>query len=207
MMNKQDCLDLIRDLSNAPGASGFEDDVVSALRRNVSPLGRMEEDTLRNLYLYRNEHEDEKPAIQLDSHTDEVSFVVQAVKPNGTLRFLELGRWVAAGLTSQKVRVRNRFGEYIPGIIASTPPHFATEAQKHAAPDSASMTIDIGATSAEEAVNAYGIRIGEPVVADVSFHYDESHEIMMGKAFDCRLGWAAPPPPRRCTRSRGRRWP
>ena len=54
-----------------------------------------------------------------------------------------------------------------------------------------SITVDVGARSAEEAVKEYGIRIGEPVVPDVSFSYDEKHDLMIGKAFDCRAGCAA----------------
>ena len=53
------------------------------------------------------------------------------------------------------------------------------------------FTIDIGASSAKEAEEEFHIRIGEPVVPDVRFSYDEAHDLMLGKAFDCRLGCAA----------------
>lgn len=190
-MDKQRTLGLIGAVSDAPGASGFEDEVVKVLRTYAEPLGAVSEDKMRNLYVERRGNAPGKPVVQLDAHTDEVSFMVQAIKPNGTLRFLELGRWVAAALAAKRVLVRNAKGEYIPGVIATTPPHYMTEAQRNAAPDSANMVIDVGACSYEEAVNDFHLRIGEPVVADVRFEYDAAHDLMRGKAFDCRLGCAA----------------
>ena len=43
----------------------------------------------------------------------------------------------------------------------------------------------------EEAMEKFGIRIGEPVVPDVTFTYSETTDLMVGKSFDCRLGCAA----------------
>lgn len=53
------------------------------------------------------------------------------------------------------------------------------------------MVIDIGSTSKEETEKVYNIHIGAPVVPDVTFEYDESNDVMLGKAFDNRLGCAA----------------
>ncbi len=190
-MDKQGAISLIRALSDAPGASGFEDAVVDVLRAAAQGLGDASEDKMRNFYLDRCGNVANKPVLQLDAHTDEVSFIIQAIKPNGTLRFLQLGRWVPAGVAAHRVLVRNALGAYIPGIIATTPPHHASEAEKNAAPRVEDMTIDVGASSYEEAVHDFQIRIGEPVVPDVKFEYDEKHDLLIGKAFDCRLGCAA----------------
>ena len=50
--------------------------------------------------------------------------------------------------------------------------------------------MDIGARSKEEAVKEFKIRIGEPIVPFADFTYDNERDIMMGKAFDNRLGCA-----------------
>ena len=34
----------------------------------------------------------------------------------------------------------------------------------------------------------YGVAVGDPVMPDVKFEYDEDHGICYGKAFDNRLG-------------------
>ena len=189
-MNKTDSIKLIEELSNAYGASGFEYDVVDVLRKYVSNYGKVAEDTLHNLYVDMNNNNGKRPVMLLDAHTDEVSFMVKAIKPNGTLDFIVLGGMVAWDIPAHKVLVRNKDGEYIPGIIASIPPHFLSEDQKNVPPKIEKMSIDIGALSREDAIENYGIRIGEPVVPAVRFSYDEKHDRMMGKAFDCRLGCA-----------------
>ncbi|GHV26140.1 peptidase M42 [Clostridia bacterium] len=190
-MEKERAISMIRAYSDAYGAPGFEDAVLDTIRRYSSDLGEMEEDKLRNLYLDRNGNTGGRPVVQLDAHTDEVSFIVQAIKPNGTIKFLPLGGWVTAGVAAHRVLVRNALGEYIPGIIATTPPHYMTQAQRDAPPSLDMMTIDVGASSKEEAERDYHIRIGEPVVPDVKAQYDEAHDLLIGKAFDCRYGCAA----------------
>ena len=123
-------LQMIRELADAPGASGFEDAVVEVARRYAAPLGRLEEDFLRNLYIYRKENTGNTPVLMMDAHSDEVGLIIQHIKPNGTLGFLPLGSWNAGVLVGSKVLVRNADGKYIPGIIAAKPVHFQTAAEK-----------------------------------------------------------------------------
>lgn len=184
-------LDMISALSNAYGPSGFEDDALQVIRRCVPTDYTITGDALNNLYLRRRSADGEKPVLMLDAHSDEVGFMVQAIRPNGTLRFITMGSWVNSNIPAHKVRVRTRFGTWIPGIVAAKPPHFMSEAEKGRTPEIENMSIDIGASSAEEAIHDFGIRIGAPVVPDVSFSYDEAHDLMFGKAFDNRLGCAA----------------
>ena len=184
-------LQMIQELSDAPGAPGFEDEVVNVAKKYAENLGEMKEDFLRNLYIYRKENTGNKPVLMLDAHSDEVGFMVHSIKANGCLRFVTLGGWNKNSLPSTKVLVRNADGEYIPGIIAAKPVHFMTAAEKAGSGlEVSSMVIDIGATSYEEAVNVFRVRIGEPVVPDVKFFYDEKHDLMFGKGFDCRIGCA-----------------
>jgi len=121
-------LKMIQELSDAPGASGFEDEVVAVARKYAAPIGQLKEDFLRNLYIYRKENTGERPVIMLDAHSDEVGLIIHSIKPNGTLRFLMLGSWNKNALVSSKVLVRNAKGDYIPGIIAAKPVHFMTAA-------------------------------------------------------------------------------
>ncbi len=83
-----------------------------------------------NLYIYRKENKGDRPVILLDAHSDEVSLIVHSIKPNGCLRFLQLGSWNKNALVSSNVRVRNAKGEYIPGIIAAKPVDFMFAAEK-----------------------------------------------------------------------------
>lgn len=182
---------MIKRLADAPGACAFEDAVVAVAREYARDLGSMEEDCLRNLYIHRKENTGSRPVIMLDAHTDEVGFMIQAVKPNGTLRFLPLGSWNKGSVAGTKVLVRNVRGEYIPGIVASKPVHFQSAAEKAGAGlELEDMVIDVGAVSDTDAVENFGIRIGEPAVPAVTTEYDEKRDILFGKAFDDRIGCA-----------------
>ena len=189
-MNKELNLKMIADISNANGAPGFEDEVVEVLRNHAEGLGELKEDSLRNFYIYRKENKGNRPVVQLDAHSDEVAFMVQAIKPNGTLAIIPLGGWVTSNIPAHEMWVRNAEGEWIHGLTASKPPHFMTEAERKAPLEMSSITVDVGAVSMEDAIENYHIRIGEPIVPDVTFRYDEEHDLMVGKSFDCRLGCA-----------------
>lgn len=189
----QKTLEMIADFSNAKGPSGFEDETVLAARKHIGSGYTVEEDCLRNFYMFRDANTGDKPIFMLDAHSDEVGFMVHSIRPNGTLRFVALGGWNVGSLASSKVLVRNSEGNYLPGIIAAKPVHFMSEAEKASAgaADISSLSIDIGAVSAQDAKENFKIRIGEPIVPDVTMEYDRDHDLMFGKAFDCRIGCAA----------------
>jgi putative aminopeptidase FrvX len=190
-MEKQKTLSFIKELSEAPGVSGFEDEAIAVIRRHGEGLGAFSEDSMRNLYLRSPDWKENRPVIMVDSHSDEVGFMVKAIRPNGTLDFIALGGWVASNVAAHRVLVRNDKGQWIPGIIASKPPHFFSDGEKSKVPNIANMVIDLGASSDREIREEYHISIAAPVVPDVSFEYQENHDIMIGKAFDNRLGNAA----------------
>ncbi len=187
-MDQAKILKMAQEISDANGVSGFEDAVLDVVRRYGAPYGEMSENSLRDLFLKRRGNKGNRPVVQLDAHTDEVGFMVQAVKPNGTLRFITLGGWVANNIPAHRVRVRNADGDYIPGIIATKPPHFMTAEERKKPAEVTEMVIDIGSASKEETIRDYKIRVGAPVVPDVDFQYLEKSGLMIGKAFDCRLG-------------------
>ncbi|GHT56303.1 aminopeptidase [Spirochaetia bacterium] len=190
-MDKQKTLTMIKEISDAPGVSGFEDEAVAVLRRYSEGLGDLNEDAMRNLYLRRSGPKTGLPVLQLDAHSDEVGFMIKAIRPNGTMDFVTLGGWVPSNIPAHRVLIRSGTGAWIPGIVASKPPHFLSEADKKAAPEIADMVIDVGASSDREIREEYHISIAAPVIPDVQFEYHVDHDTMMGKAFDNRLGSAA----------------
>lgn len=188
----KNCVKLIETLANAFGPSGFEDEVIRAARSFAEDIGRIEEDSLRNLYIYRRENKGGRPVLMLDAHSDEVGMMIQAIKPNGTLKFLTLGGWNKQSLPGTKVLVRNKKGELLPGIIAAKPVHFMSAAEKaNTNFEIADLCIDIGAVSAEEAKERFGAAVGEPAAPATRFEADEEKDLLFGKGFDCRIGCAA----------------
>lgn len=182
-------IELIEKLCNCCGASGFEDDVLVVAKEYLKGIADFEEDSMRNLYIYPKYNKGNRPYILLDAHSDEVGFMVQAIKPDGTLRFLPIGGWNEKSLPSSKVQICAKTG-HISGVIAAGSPHLMTAEQRNAPVSYDSLFIDIGATDAEEAAS-FGVEVGMPVVPSTPFEYDEKHGVLHGKAFDDRMGVAA----------------
>lgn len=183
-------LKMIEELANARGASGFEDEVVSVARRHAAKIADLKEDKMRNLYLYRKNNRGDRPVVMLDAHSDEVGFMVHSIRPNGTLRVVNLGRWNYSTLPGSKMLVRNSEGEWLPAIFANIPAHFRKGNENNDLSVS-ELSLDVGACSKEECSTVFKIRIGEPVVPAATFACESEKDLLFGKAFDCRIGCAA----------------
>ena len=188
---KIDPIQLIKDLSNANGISGFEDEVIEIARKYMMDTASVEEDKLRNLYFHRKENTGNRPVVMIDGHSDELGFMIQSIQANGALKFVPVGGWQPQAVMGHKVRIRNAEGEYITGVVAAKPPHFMRPEERDQLVKIEDMIIDVGATSKADAVNNFRIDPGAPVVPDVQFQYDNENDLMIGKAFDCRIGCAA----------------
>lgn len=186
-MNRKRSMELISKLSDANGPSGFEDEAIAVAREEMQELAACQEDSLRNLYLSRQENNGQRPVVMLDAHSDEVGFMIRSILADGTMRFLPLGGWVNYTVPASRVRVRTVQGSWITGVVATRPVHFQSAAERGKTPEISEMVIDVGATSYDEAVS-FGMETGAPVVPDVDFEYNEKNGVMLGKAFDCRVG-------------------
>lgn len=186
----KELISMIEELTNTFGAPGFEDEVMEKIKKEVNFLSA-ERDSINNLYIGLGEKDSAVPTVALDCHTDEVGFIVENINRNGSISFLTLGGWHVGNVPASAVVIKNNKGEYIKGVVTSKPPHFMTDEEKNRLPKMSELTIDIGTSSYEETVELYGIEVGNPIVPDVSFVYDEKIGIMRAKAFDNRLGCAA----------------
>lgn len=183
-------INLIRDLTDAFGPSGFEEDVVEVIKKYNKGLD-LETDSMNNVFTHLGSNTGDRIKILLDAHTDEVGFMVQSILENGLIAFMALGGWVNSNIPAHLVKIKNGRGEYIEGITTSKPPHFMTDEERASDKlDIETMYIDVGASSRDEVVNYYGIEVGDPVAPLVDFKYDNETGILRGKAFDNRLGCA-----------------
>ena len=182
-------IQLIENLSNCYGAPGYEDLVLEVVQNHCSQL-QLSNDSLMNTYI-RTTNEDKPFTIMLDAHMDEVGFMVQSITDKGLIKFIPLGGWIPHNVPAHLVTIRNSDGKYINGVVSSKPPHFMSDEEKRKQISIADMSIDVGASSKEELLETYKIKVGAPIVPFVSFDYNATTKIMMGKAFDNRLGCAA----------------
>lgn len=183
-------LNILEDLSNAFGPSGFEEEVVKAVKKHSEGL-TIRNDAMHNVYasMKAENSTDRRPVLMLDAHLDECGFMVQSIQDNGLLSIVTLGGFHLTSLPAHAVVVRTEDGRKHRGITTSKPVHFLTAEQK--ADNSLKIEdilIDVGACSREEVIRVYGIHPGDPVVPDVTYEYHEENGVCFGKAFDNRLG-------------------
>lgn len=210
-------MEMIRDLTNAFGPSGFEEEVVKVIAGHCQGMD-MVNDAMNNVYVrlegpvlealvdggrwaggnakkqavpanQPGAFWGKRPVIMLDAHIDECGFMVQGIMENGLLSMIMLGGMDLPSLPAHTVLVRTKSGRKVRGIITSRPVHFMTEKDKSAPLDIEGLFIDVGASSKEE-VRRLGIGIGDPAAPEVSFEYDSERKLCFGKAFDNRMGCA-----------------
>lgn len=179
--------DLLKKFSEAHGISGHEDEVRALVAQELSGYGKFSADGSGCLFCTSG---DSGPRVMLAAHMDEIGFLVQNITASGFLQLVGIGGWWPHTLLSQRVLVRTRSGRSVQGVIGSRPPHFLPEGQRNSVMAMDALFVDVGAESAEQVRNEFGIRLGDPVVPDTAFSRLENQFRVMGKAFDNRAGLA-----------------
>ncbi|MFN4182107.1 MAG: M42 family metallopeptidase [bacterium] len=103
--------------------SGFEEPVRLFLQEKISGFGEVQTDKVGNLWLIIKGKNPEKRKVAFVAHMDEIGFVVTHITEKGSAKFKKIGGIDDRILPSQKVEVRTRSGQVIPGIIGIKPPH------------------------------------------------------------------------------------
>ncbi|TKJ41846.1 peptidase M42 [candidate division LCP-89 bacterium B3_LCP] len=178
---------LLKDLCNAFGPSGFEEDVRALIREQVEPIAdKVEEDALGNMTAWKKGESDR--VVLIDAHTDEVGIMISHVDDKGFLRFATLGGWDARQFPGTRVTLKTKSG-FVPGAIGFTPPHITKPEERSKAIPTENLAIDIGVKSKDEAAEL-GIVPGTPGILDGPFVSLPGNRAM-AKAFDDRAGCAA----------------
>ncbi len=180
-------IQLLEELVNAPGVSGFEDSVRDVIRRHLESITNIEIDNLGSI-IAQKEGSDEKPRVMIAGHMDEVGFMVSYISKDGFIKFQPLGGWWDQVMLAQRVVVRGSKGE-VPGIIGSKPPHLLAPEERKKVVEMKEMFIDIGASNDED-VKEMGIKPGDPIVVVSPFARMGHENMLMGKAMDDRVGCA-----------------
>ena len=180
-------LQMFKTLTELPGAPGDERAVRQYMHRELSKYSdEIVRDNLGGIFGVRYAQDVNAPKILVAGHMDEVAFMVTSITDNGMLRFQTLGGWWNQVMLAQRVTVYSKNGE-VPGVIASTPPHLLTDAERAKPMDIKNMLIDIGADSKEDA-ESLGIRPGQSIIPICPFTPMANPKKIMAKAWDNRYG-------------------
>ena len=179
---------LLRELTEADGVSGYEKDVRLIMDRRFKAFGEVSRDKLGSI-IGIQKGTSATPRILMAAHMDEIGFMVKMVTKEGFIKFVPLGGWPNQHLPAHRVKIQTSSGPVV-GVIGTPPPHLLHDKDRNATLDKKEMFIDIGATSKEE-VEAVGVRVGDPVVPVSDFSVLSVKEpTYLAKAFDDRVGCA-----------------
>lgn len=184
----ENSIELLNTLTQAHGVPGHEDEVREIFQSQLDGIGPIQKDRLGSVYCVKKGSAD-SPRVLLDSHLDEVGFLVQSITPSGYVKFVPVGGWWTHTLLAQRVTIKTAKGK-IPGIIGSVPPHLLGADARKKVLEIQKLTIDIGASSAEEAVERCGVRPGCPIAPYSPMMALHNGDLLTAKAFDNRVGVA-----------------
>lgn len=185
-----DTLQMLKDLTDAPGVPGQEGPVREVMARYLAPHGELLYDNLGSIVgMNRGKNvDDDAPRILVAGHMDEVGFMVTLITDEGFLKFQTLGGWWEQVMLAQRVTVRTRKGD-LTGVFGSKPPHILTPEERKKMVDKSDMFIDIGVMNKQEAIDA-GVRPGDPIIPICPFTQMANPKMLLSKAWDNRFGCA-----------------
>ncbi|WP_420594011.1 M42 family metallopeptidase [Deinococcus sp.] len=150
-------------LVEATGPSGSEEDVVRLLVQAARPYAdRLDVDAFGNVIAVRRAEADTARRCIISAHMDEIGFRVYKIEAGGFLRLEKVGGLDDRILLAQRVWIRTESGERLLGVIGTKSAHLLGEADRSAVVPYASLYVDIGARSGQEALDM-GVVVGDPV--------------------------------------------
>ncbi|MDR3281694.1 MAG: M42 family metallopeptidase, partial [Endomicrobium sp.] len=174
---------LLKDLLMSDGISGYEENVASLM---TSALSRVcydvKTDTFGNVIGKLGKG---KKKIMIAAHMDEIGMIVKYVNEKGFIYFSKIGGINDSILPGEIIKIINKKGEYVTGVIGTKPPHLISLEESKQSLKHGTMFIDIGINSRDEVLKV--INIGDQItfeskagVLNGDFYY--------GKAADNRIG-------------------
>ena len=178
----------LKEISEVPGPSGFERRVRDLMIQRIEGKCEVLEDKIGSV-IFKKQGRAQGPGIMLAAHMDEIGFLVKTVTKEGFLKFVTLGGWWEQVMLGQRVTVMSPKGD-IPGVIGSKPPHVLSAEERKKMVMKKEMYIDVGAIDKKDAEERMGITPGVPVVPFTPFTPMANPDLLMGKAWDDRVGCA-----------------
>ena len=175
---------ILKELSDAYGVSGNEDDVRSivleAVREHVDEL-RI--DALGNLLTVKLGTDENPMRVMVSAHMDEIGLMVVGHDDKGMLKVRAVGGIDARLLPGTLLSVGP---DRIPGVIGVKPIHLAKSGEMEKVSKIDELAVDIGAKGKDEAREAAPLG----TYATFATRYRELGPTVTGKAFDDRAGCA-----------------
>jgi putative aminopeptidase FrvX len=178
----------LKEITEAFGPPGLEDDVAAILRRRTEGFCQIGRDNIGS-FIATKKGSSAEPKVMVAGHMDEVAFMVTDVEPSGFLRMRPLGGWWPHVLLGQRIRLRTRKGEFL-GIVGSKPPHDLKPEERKNVLEFNDLFVDMGVGQGFDVVEATGVRRGDFAVPHGPFETLANPNQHVVKAWDNRIGCA-----------------
>ncbi len=180
-------LKLLKDLTEAPSPSGFEQPAARVFRDYLTPLAdSVETNVMGSVHAVlkgTGKGKGAGPSVMLAGHIDEVGMMINYVTPEGYVAFKPIGGVDAAILPGMRVDVHTKQG-VLRGVMGRLPIHLIDEDQRKTVTKIEKLFIDLGLPA--ERVKAL-VRIGDPITYGVGFE-TFGDGMAVARAFDDKMG-------------------
>ena len=166
-------VNLLKEICEVAGTSGFEQRIREVVLREVTPLvDEVSIDNMGNVVAVKKGKGDKR--VMIGAHMDEIGFIVTHIDDKGFVRFHTLGGFDPKTLTAQRVVVHGT--EDLIGVMGSKPIHVMSPEEKTKMPKTTDYFIDLGMPKEEvEKI----VSVGNPITR-------QRELIEMGNCVNCK---------------------
>jgi len=175
-------IDLLRDLSLAPGPTGFEAAVQDVVRRRLAPLGEAAGDPLGNVWLGTGP--EGGPLVGVAAHADQIGLIVTHVDEHGYVSVDRIGGLAPLFVPGRHFVIHGRGGD-VQAVGGRKPSHIVPLEERRMAPELHEQFLDIGARGKDDALER--VAVGDPVTFTPDF-VELSPGVVATQALDDRAG-------------------
>ena len=179
-------IDLLRELTEAAGVSGFEDAIREIVKRELSPIAELSADSMGNLIALKRATAKGGSAkkVMIAAHLDEIGFLVKFIDSSGFIRLQPLGGWDPRQMNSQRVEVQTPEGPLVGALMYGTKPaHLLTDAETKEGQKLDNFFVDLG-------LSADAVKAKVPIGSPVTMHrpLEQIGNLLTCKTMDDRVG-------------------
>lgn len=180
---------LLKELTEANGVSGYENEVRKIMARELKATSKDIQYDKMGSIMGVQPGSAANPRVMVVGHMDEIGFMVKEITDDGYIKFLPLGGWWGHVALGQRMRIITSKGPVI-GVVGSRPPHILEQSQREKVLEIKDMFIDVGVVQKFDVKKKLGIKLGDPIIPDSQFTILGNQKVYMAKAFDNRVACA-----------------
>ena len=175
-------LKLLKELSEAHGAPGFEHNIRTIVRQELKDYAdKISVDNMGNMIVLKKGTAKKSKKVMAAAHMDEIGFMVNHIDEQGFIRFAPLGGFDPKTLASQRVIIHAEKGPVM-GVMGGKAIHLMSPEERKKMPELKDYFIDTGLPKKElEKL----VEVGDSITRDR--HMIEMGECVNGKSFDNRM--------------------